>query len=279
MELIIANLAGPSRVQYATFNGRKYLVAPLTLIVSGVLAGSQGPLFYPGPEIAATANAWADMPLTIGHPTGPFGEPIPASDVPEKHIGMVRFPRYRDGKLTAEGWFDLDATRNADARVLDLLRNGQPIELSTGLYTHNEDRRGSYRGRPYTHIARNYQPDHLAILPDQRGACSLDDGCGVLNSRKDHGMYEEDLTAAEMDALFGPDVDVQPSIDHQPLAVPTYNWAQWQAEDRAKRDRTHNCGGTCNRQQHEEIPEEERDVLLPPTTNWQAEARRLKGRR
>jgi hypothetical protein len=50
MELLTANFAG--KVRERRMGGRDYLVAPLSLIVPGVLNGSQGPLYYPEEEIA-----------------------------------------------------------------------------------------------------------------------------------------------------------------------------------------------------------------------------------
>jgi hypothetical protein len=41
-----------------------------------------------------------------------------------------------------------------------------------------------FNGVKYEGIARNLRPDHLAILPDDKGACSLEDGCGVNNTSK-----------------------------------------------------------------------------------------------
>ena len=63
------------------------------------------------------------------------------------------------------------------------LAAGRKIELSTGLFTDNEPARpgATHNGRAYGHVARAHRPDHLAILPDRRGACSVDDGCGVNN--------------------------------------------------------------------------------------------------
>lgn len=38
-------------------------------------------------------------------------------------------------------------------------------------------------------VARNHRPDHLAILPDQVGACSLADGAGLIrNAWEDNVM-------------------------------------------------------------------------------------------
>ena len=54
--------------------------------------------------------------------------------------------------------------------------------MSTGLYVDRDETPGTCpkSGRPYDAVARNYRPDHLAILPDQRGACSNEDGCGIV---------------------------------------------------------------------------------------------------
>lgn len=154
------------------------------MLVEGVLNGSKGPLYYPLDEIARNADGWNAMPLTVGHPTAPDGSHISARDpaVLNKHgIGYV-FRTEANGKLTGEGWFDVEATRRVDSRILSALEAGRSLELSTGLFTDNEPAPDGavFNGTPYTHVARNYRPDHLAILPDEIGACSRAAGCGVL---------------------------------------------------------------------------------------------------
>ena len=66
-EFIAANLSG--QVRRKTVGGREYLVAPLSLIVPGVLNGSRGPLLYPEAEVRRDTSIWNGMPLTKGHPT------------------------------------------------------------------------------------------------------------------------------------------------------------------------------------------------------------------
>lgn len=183
MENVIANLAGKAR--RATLNGREHLVAPLTLIVPGVLSGSKGALYYPPEEIVKNHDAWNHIPLVVYHPTDPLTNAhLSARDpavLDRQGIGILLNVK-ANGKLTAEGWFDVESTRRIDNRVYEALVKGTPIELSTGLYTENEvaPEGANHKGRPYDFIARNYRPDHLAILPDQIGACSIKDGCGVL---------------------------------------------------------------------------------------------------
>jgi hypothetical protein len=208
METLLAN-AGRARREVR--NGREYLVAPLTLIVPGVLNGSKGPLLYPPDEIRKDYSAWNGMPLVVYHPL------VNGQHVSARHpqvwetqeVGRV-FNAVIDqyGKLKAEGWFDVEHTMRVDDRVVAALNAGIPIELSTGLYTDNEPapRGANWNGRPYSHIARNYRPDHLAILPDQVGACSVNDGCGVLvnrllaNAKEDQARDEKGRFAAAQGA-------------------------------------------------------------------------------
>jgi len=183
MDYLAANLAH-SRVRRASLNGREHLVAPLTLIVPGVLSGSQGPLFYPPDEIGKNPSAWNHVPIVVYHPKSNDGSHVSARDpdvLDRQGIGVVLRAR-SNGKLIAEGWFDVEKTRKVDRRILQALEAGKQIELSTGLYTDNEPApaNSNHNGKPYSHIARNYRPDHLAILPDLTGACSIQDGCGVL---------------------------------------------------------------------------------------------------
>ncbi len=182
METLVANLVG--RIRRDTYEGREFIVAPLTLIVPGVLSGSKGSLLYPLEEITKNADAWNGIPLVVDHPVGQDGSPVSARSpkvLNDQGIGHI-FSVATNGKLTAVGWFDIEKTRLVDNRILESLKGGKPIELSTGLFTDNEPTEGetTFNGTPYSFIARNYRPDHLAILPDSKGACSIQDGCGVL---------------------------------------------------------------------------------------------------
>lgn len=182
MELLLNNLIA-GKVRETQFNGRDFLVAPATLIVPGVLPGSKGPLYYPHDEVAKDPSMWNGMPLVVNHPFESDGV-TPASarspKILEKYgVGFVFNAEFKS-KLGAELWFDVLNTTRIEPRIITWLRAGHPFELSTGLFTQNNPRSGVFNGRKYSHIARNYRPDHLAILPDERGACSRKDGCGVL---------------------------------------------------------------------------------------------------
>jgi hypothetical protein len=159
------------------------------MIVPGVLSGSRGALYYPEDEVSSNVDAWNGMPLTARHPVID-GVPVSARDprvFNKYHLGHVFAANY-DGRLTAEAWFDVELTNRVDKRIIPALNAGKQIEISTGLYTKNEEAPpgSTYKGRPYTHIARKYRPDHLAVLVDEVGACSLRDGCGLNVNTEDY---------------------------------------------------------------------------------------------
>lgn len=166
-------------------NGRAWLVAPITGIVSGVLPGSQGPLYYPVNECKSSTRSWDGIPITRYHPMAANGQHVSARSpgiLSKQGIGVLRNSRWR-GKLIHEGWFDEQKTRAVDVRVYNALITGTPMEISTGLFTYNEPTPGTHNGRGYRFVARHYRPDHLAVLPDQIGACSVNDGCGLNVNR------------------------------------------------------------------------------------------------
>ena len=177
---IVANLAGKARK--ATLNGRRYLVVPVVMIVPGVLSGSYGPLLYPEEEVSRNVDSWNGIPITVRHPTV-NGQPVSinAPGIRSRFaVGHLYAARY-NGQLEAEAWIDIELATKIDIRILNALLEGRSIEVSTGLFTQNyKAKPGSHhKGRPYLYIARNYRPDHLALLPDETGACSLKDGCGI----------------------------------------------------------------------------------------------------
>lgn len=183
MGTVLVNYSGKTR--RATINGREYLVARATLIVPGVLNGSKGALYYPPDEVAKNHDAWNGIPLTNGHPSVNGANVSARSpDIIQSHgLGHVYNVNVtKNGRLRGEAWFDVKSCERVRPEILNKLKAGEPIELSTGLFTEDKlaENGAHHNGRKYTHIARNYRPDHLAILLDEIGACSRRDGCGVL---------------------------------------------------------------------------------------------------
>lgn len=183
-----------------TFDGRTYLVSPVVMLAAGVL----NDVLVTAEEAGKFAQSWSGRPITLGHPQA-NGQYVSAG-TPETNataLGQLWNVFFADGKLKGEIWVDVEkATKlGADAlTVLNKLRSGQAVEVSTGYFADNEASVGTFNGKSYSAIARNIRPDHLALLPDSLGACNWNDGCGTprvneakatCSCQKENGMEEE----------------------------------------------------------------------------------------
>jgi hypothetical protein len=177
---ITANFTGITRND--TMDGKDYLVAPMVMIVEGVLPGTSGPLYYPASELAKTPQVWNMKPVVVDHPSH-NGLGISACDpdiIKNRGVGLIMNTVFEDGKLKAEAWIDINKAEQIESRIVEAIENNEVMELSTGLFTDNENVEGVFGDKDYIAIARNYRPDHLALLPDTVGACSVADGAGFL---------------------------------------------------------------------------------------------------
>jgi len=183
---LTTNLSGRARRE--RIGSREYLVAPVTMIVPGVLAGNQGPILYTEQEIRRSVEAWNHVPLTAGHPTQSARSP----DVLRRlGLGLLLNASVdAGGRLKGEAWFDVEAVRRIRPMLLSDLQSGRKIEASTGLGMDCRNEPGVLNGQEFQCIARNFRPDHLAILFHQEGACSLKDGCGVFNYSASEGRTD-----------------------------------------------------------------------------------------
>lgn len=194
MQRITNNLKGIIRRE--SLNGHEYAVVPVVMLTEGVHNGSNGPLYYPKDELAKTPALWNMKPIVVYHPEM-NGQPISASDVSvirTRMVGMIMNAvldsSVSPAKLRAEAWLDLGRVGAVDDRVLNAINKGLAVEVSTGVFTDNVPEAGIWNGEQYVAIARNYRADHLAILPDKKGACSMADGCGMGLQLNADGMEE-----------------------------------------------------------------------------------------
>jgi hypothetical protein len=175
-----------SAVREETLHGRKYWVVNMVSGKEGVLPGSRGPGYYPKEEWAKGAELWNHKPIVVYHPTkkdeNGVEKPISAADpevLGKQQIGFTLNSRYEDG-LKQEAWIEQDLAKKVDTRVYDAIRNKTSLEVSTGLIVDDDKTTGVWNGVKYEFVARNHRPNHVAVLPDEIGACSMTDGCGLL---------------------------------------------------------------------------------------------------
>jgi hypothetical protein len=205
LQKVTFNLAN-SPIRHETLHGRKYLVAPMAMLTEGVHNGSNGALLYRAEDIKKAVPAWNMKPIVVYHPTlNAKGVSAADPDVLNKQqVGIIMHTSWDGSKLRAEAWIETDRATTVDDRVIQALEANAMMEVSTGLFTDNVEGVGKYGDREYTAIATNHQPDHLALLPDQVGACSIADGGGLLQlnaAAADRGMDIEGMLLGEVDRI------------------------------------------------------------------------------
>lgn len=182
------NRTNSAEIRRETLESRQYLVAPVIAVREGVLNGE----LLPADEIGAYVDAWNGIPLPIGHPMD-RGAPISANRpdiIQSTSIGRFWNARFDGNRLRGEIWVDISKCHElgGDAlTVLNRLENGEPLEVSTAYFSDHEPISGSFNGNTYSSIQRNLRPDHLALLPNEIGACNWEMGCGAPRVNSSEG--------------------------------------------------------------------------------------------
>lgn len=181
LERIVFNLGGKG-VRHAKLNGRDHLVVNAVMMTEGVHEGSAGPGFYSEAELARSDFSWNHQPIVVYHPDED-GEPVSARTeavLNTRKIGLVLNTKTKSKKQRFEAWLDYKLTKKVDKRILEAVENGRKVEVSTGIGVKKVKAKGTWGDEKYIWKASGITPDHLAVLPDQVGACSIKDGAGLL---------------------------------------------------------------------------------------------------
>lgn len=163
--------------------GREHFVVPTVMMVEGVWSGSKGPIYYPKNALKESATRWNGKPVVVYHPSlysnGFASHPEVFN---RQKIGTIFNTTFDGLRLKCESWIDVERVAQVDDRVLNTILSGQVMEVSTGLITHCDNKYGTFQNRSYNVTANYLIPDHLAVLPDQIGACSIADGAGLIRN-------------------------------------------------------------------------------------------------
>lgn len=139
-------------------------------------------ILYTRSELDASMDTLDQTPAPLGHPVDNAGDFLSARDV--KALNGFYFGAYnenprRDGnRILVDKVINVKRAKENEMgrRVLDAINQGDPIHTSTGLLCNIEDCQESVA----QFVARNILFDHDAILLDEPGAATPEEGIGMM---------------------------------------------------------------------------------------------------
>lgn len=195
--------------------GEDYIVVPSSTLPDDVVMNG---VLYPADEIAKSFMTLENTFAPFGHPdkAGTFLNANDPIAIDRFHIGAHnRNVRRENGRVHLDKYIHVATAENSvrGKRVLDAIEKGEPIHTSTGLYAIMENANGEV---PYSRIARDIVFDHDAILLDEEGAATPEQGVGMLvNSKGEKEQVPVINSMLEDDA----DRDIDWALTHLAQAV------------------------------------------------------------
>ncbi|WP_102867893.1 hypothetical protein [Pseudovibrio exalbescens] len=172
-------LANMQAVRREKRNGRDVVIVPSATLPDDVVMNE---IMYPADEIEKSYKTLERTPAPLGHPSinGMF---VSARDPEGINIGWIgawnENVRREKGRVYLDKVIDVERASQCEGgkRVLDAIEKGGPVHTSTGLLAMMEEANGDV---DYKQIARNIEFDHDAILLDESGAATPEQGVGML---------------------------------------------------------------------------------------------------
>lgn len=188
-------------------NKIEYAVAPCTSVVTGVLNN----IFYSSDVLNDSVSKWNNMPFTNGHTSTSARTPVMMN---EYQIGFVADTQFNNEKLTHNIYIDLNLLKEKNEDQYNNIVEKKVIEVSTGLFGETVQQSGIHNNVEYESVMKLINPDHLALLHNEVGACSIDDGCGIkLNKKEVDPVENEDKKIFDnIKQLFTKNEKINPSL-------------------------------------------------------------------
>lgn len=197
---VLSVINSASNITTETINGKPHIVVRgVTPVVDDIVMNRK---LYPAAEIEKAYNTLERNPMPLGHPKVD-GKHVSARDVRavnEFHVGAwLQNVSHKDGKVTGDMYVNRQYAESSDKgkrlinRLDDMLSgaNADPIHISTGLLYSGITANGESKGKKYNEIATNMMFDHVAVLLDEPGAGTPNEGVGIfVNSDGDEQQIE-----------------------------------------------------------------------------------------
>lgn len=189
-----------SNISTTTINGQEhYVIRGAVPIVDDIVMNGG---LYTAEEINNSYQTMERKLMPIGHPMV-NGKYVSANDpqaVNDYYAGAWAQNVSKSGDKTVNDVYVNKAVAETKpdgkrliARLDEMIAgtNSEPIHLSTGLLLNKEQKSGESKGKKYSWVAHNMQFDHIAILLDEPGAGTPEEGVGMfVNADGQEGEVE-----------------------------------------------------------------------------------------
>jgi hypothetical protein len=161
---------------------------------------------YPADQLKAGAPTLEGKPAPAGHPKNSAGQFISAANgeaLFSAYVGAYARNARHDGGRTLVDIVVNEAQAKAHpdgAKLVERLdaaingTNAEPIHVSTGLYAEMITANGESMGKKYSRIATGIKYDHLAILLNEQGAGTPEQGVGMFLNASGQAEEVEEVT-------------------------------------------------------------------------------------
>ncbi|WP_288937092.1 hypothetical protein [uncultured Sphingomonas sp.] len=166
-------------IRHIEHNGRPHIIVPSYTLPDNVVMNGG---LYPAEEIKASFKSLENTLAPIGHPTinGQFAGATEPEAINAHYVGVWnKNVKQVDGRVYIEKWIDVEFAEKFEQgrQLLEAIENGDEIHTSTGLLCKREV---AVNQAGYKWVARSMQFDHDAILFDEPGAATPEDGVGMM---------------------------------------------------------------------------------------------------
>ena len=191
-------------------NKEHYVIRDVVPVVDDVVMNNG---LYPKDEIDKSYKSINGNLMPIGHPKvdGQFVSASNAKAINDYYGGAWAENVHKDqDKVLLDCYVDIEFARNHEKgkqllERLDAMFNGEdvnPIHVSTGLILNKVYKTGKSKGKKYDWVATNMQFDHVAILLNEQGAATPNEGVGMfVNSEGEYKIEYASLNESSTQSI------------------------------------------------------------------------------
>lgn len=170
------------------YNGREHYVVPSYTLPSNVIMNG---ILYPSSEIDQHYTRLEGTLAPLGHPqvNGEFVSAFSAEGINVGHIGAWnRNVKKAGNRIYVEKWIDIEVANRTDngkrmLNRLEAISNGEdvpPVHTSVAVFLSQMEANEEQKARGANSVAKIHAMDHDAILLDEVGAATPEQGVGMM---------------------------------------------------------------------------------------------------